>query len=105
MVVDVATSDAAIAGFVAACDAAIGEARKLQTAYEAAGDRRAALAGRAAELLAGRRDDALAGTLHRPSSGVALGFSRFIGDVEWGPEGRALLDAAYAAERYWKQEM
>ncbi len=103
--VEVARADAATAGFVAACDAAIAEARKLEATYEAAGDRRADLARRAAELLAGRRDDALAGTLHRPSSGVALGFSRFIGDVEWGPDGRALLDAAYAAERYWKREM
>lgn len=97
--------DAATSGFVAACDAAIDEARKLKAVYEAAGDRRAALAERAADFISGRRDDALGGSLHRPSSGVALGFSRFIGDVDWGPEGKALLDAAYAAERYWKQEM
>lgn len=104
MVVDVATKDAT-AGFIALCDAAIAEARKLKAGYEAAGDRRAGMAERAEQLIAGRRSDALAGTLHLPSSGTALGFSRFIGDVEWGPEGEALLDAAYAAERYWKQEM
>lgn len=102
--VDVAT-DGAVAGFVAACDAALEEARKLKALYETRGDRRAVQAGRAIDLIAGRREDALTGTLHRPSSGIALGFSRFIGDVEWGPEGKPLLDAAYAAERYWKKEM
>ena len=87
------------------CDAALEEARELKARYEGSGDQRAALVDRAAALITGRRDDAVAGRLHRPSSGVALGFSRFIGDVEWGPEGAALLDAAYDAERYWKQEM
>jgi hypothetical protein len=104
-VADAVAVDAATSGFVAACDAALDEARKLKALYEAAGDRRASLVDRATDLIAGRRADALEGTLHRPSSGVALGFSRFIGDVDWGPEGKALLDAAYAAERYWKQEM
>lgn len=101
---EVAT-DGAVAGFVAACDVALDEARKLKASYEAKGDGRATQAQRAIDLVAGRREDALAGTLHPHSSGIALGFSRFIGDVEWGPEGRGLLDAAYAAERYWKHEM
>ena len=96
--------DPAAAGeFVATCDRAIEEVRKLETNWRAAGDESgASLADRMASYISGWREAALKGTLHASEKGnTHLGVTRFASEYFWGPEGDAFLDAARELEEIW----
>ena len=85
-------------------DRALDEAQKLRTAYLAAGESdKIVVLDRAISFVTARRAQALEGSLHTADSGAALGISRFIGDFDWGPQGDAFHDAAYAVERHWNR--
>jgi len=79
-----------------------GEAETLRDRWEQAGDTDGAeLAGRLAGLLANARDDARRGKLPPRSGGFPL--TRFMGDYEWGEEGRRVENKVYALQRCWQE--
>jgi hypothetical protein len=77
------------------------EAERLRERWEQAGDDDGAtLAGRLAGLLEHERDEARRGMLPPRSGGFPLG--RFMGDYEWGPEGRRAEDLVRELQRCWQ---
>lgn len=81
---------------------ALEEAERLREHWERAGDAgRARLAERLAGLLANARDNARQGKLPPRSGGFPL--TRFMGDYDWGEEGRYVEDLAYAMQHCWQE--
>ena len=95
-----------VAGFVRLADEAIAEARALEARHAEAGDHGAAeQAALAVQILEAERHAALDGRLPRRSEGFGFGPTRFIGEYEWGAEGKRLVDAVYAMQRHWEKRM
>ena len=87
--------------YAAAADAALAEAGRLRARWAAEGDASGvAMADRLEGLLAAERDAARSGRLPPRNGGFPL--TRFLGEVEWGPEGRELVDRVYDLQRIWE---
>jgi hypothetical protein len=89
--------------YATVADNARADAERLQARWAESGDAaRARLAGRMAELLTKERDAARLGVLP-PRGDFGFALTRFAGDVEWGPEGEALVDRLYELQRLWAE--
>lgn len=95
---------ASVGEFVEACDRAIGEVGKLEAGWQAVGDEQGVeLAQRMTRYLSRWRQAALDGRLPEPSQEYAIGILGFTSEYDWGPHGGPFVEAAYEAERTWRE--
>jgi hypothetical protein len=96
------THAAVSSDYAALAEAGRIEAEQLRARWADAGDvEGAAHARRLAELLEKERDAARRGELPPRNGGFPL--TRFAGEIEWGPEGAALVDKLYELQRLWER--
>jgi hypothetical protein len=85
-------------------DLALKEAKALQARYEREG-KDPEFARRAVVVLENEKADAQAGRVGSYDEGYGFAPTRFLGEYDWGPEAKAMIDAAYAAQEYWAENM
>jgi hypothetical protein len=85
-------------------DLALKEAKALQARYERDG-KDPELARRAVVVLENEKADAQVGRVGSYDEGYGFAPTRFLGEYDWGPEAKAMIDAAYAAQEYWAENM
>jgi len=88
--------------FLRLLDVALEKAKELQALYEREG-KDAELARRAVRVLETQRADAAAGNVGSYDEGYGFASTRFVGEYDWGPEARPMIDATYAAQEYWAE--
>jgi ribosomal protein S18 acetylase RimI-like enzyme len=89
--------------YVELAQEAIAEARRLRSRWAEAGDTSgAAIAERLERLLVAERDAAERGRLPPRAGGFRI--TRFVGDYEWGSEGRELVDLVFSLQHIWREE-
>jgi hypothetical protein len=83
-------------------EVALKEAKALQARYEREG-KDPELARRAVRVFESEKADAQGGRVGSYNEGYGFAPTRFLGEYDWGPEAKAMIDAAYAAQEYWAE--